>query len=110
MAVVQLDLFGWTRTEPEPDTVAVTKQGITVDDLSDSLIRHFGHWVGQHQNLLEDDWTVCETLVGIHKRFTHEQLREVYKTETWYRAWGRFNQFYLTNRVRGDAFGLKWGE
>ena len=65
MALVQLDLFGWTRPEPEPDTVAVAKQGITVDDLSDSLIRHFGHWVGQYQNLLEDDWTVCETLVGI---------------------------------------------
>lgn len=88
LGVVQLDLFGWTRTEPE-SAVVVVEHEITVDDLADSLIRYFGHWVGNHQNLFENDWTVCETLIGIHKQFTREQLREVYKTETWCHAWGR---------------------
>lgn len=107
MALLQLDLFGWTQQEPP---AAPPTESITVDSLADSLIHYFGHWIGEHPKLLEDDWTVCETLVRVRKRYTREQLRAVYKTETWYRAWGRFNQFYLTNRVCGDAFGLKWGE
>ena len=109
MALVQLDLFGWVQQSVDTQNPRQVLE-ITVEDLADSLIRYFGHWIGQRQSLLEDDWTICETLVGIYKRYTCEQLRAVYKTETWYRAWGRFNQFYLTNRVRGDAFGLKWGE
>lgn len=110
MALIQLDLFGWVSQKSAPSAYAPSmKCEITVSDLSDALIKYFGSWIGKHPNLLEDDTTICEDLIIIRKRFTRRQLRHVYKTDVWFAAWKRFNEYYLTNRTRGNTcFSEGW--
>jgi hypothetical protein len=109
MAIVQLDLFGWhytvedSRKESRTAPIANPVPVVSVDELANALIEHCGGFIGTHQNLLEDDNTVCESLITIFKRFTRRQLRLVYKTETWFAAWTRFNEYYLTNRSHGNS-------
>lgn len=109
MPLVQTDLFGWVKARVrDVERVKTTDAPITVEDLSDSLIKYFGHWIQGSHRLLQDDSTVCETLILIYRRYTREQLQAVYKTETWFSAWERFNKFYLTTRTEGGYFFGDW--
>jgi hypothetical protein len=63
-------------------------------------------WVSTHPNLLGDDWTVCETLVGIHHVFTRDQLEAVAQ-DVWTAAWQKFEAFYYTKRPH-SGFYREW--
>ena len=106
MALVQLDLFGWNEAATQSVVLIQPTDDITVDDLANALIKHFGLWVSTHPNLLGDDWTVCETLVGIHHVFTRDQLKSVAQ-DVWTAAWQKFEAFYYTKRPR-SGFSWEW--
>ncbi len=106
MALVQLDLFGWNEAATQSVVPIQPTDDITVDALANALIKHFGPWVSTHPNLLGDDWTVCETLVGIHHVFTSDQLEAVAQ-DVWTAAWQKFEAFYYTKRPR-SGFYRKW--
>lgn len=110
MALIQLDLFGWVSQQSEHTACErSTDCEITISDLANAFIQYFGSWIGRHQNLLEDDTTICEDLIIIRNRFTRRQLRHIYKTDVWFAAWKRFNEYYLTSRTRGNAcFSEGW--
>ncbi|WDL99720.1 hypothetical protein [Alicyclobacillus sp. ALC3] len=107
MPLIQLDLFGW-HEQSQRALPGVDQEEVTADVLAAALIKYFGHWVKESPRLLADDTTVCDTLIGIHKRFSRRQLRLVYKTSVWDEAWEQFNAYYLTHRSRGNAYFGEW--